>query len=78
MATVITSLATVIPVVGKTVLSYLWGGSLRLPFKNLVICWDRDDIQISRIILNNSQRLNARDLIFTSLFTHKVKIQSKL
>lgn len=26
MATVITSLATVIPVVGKTVLSYLWGG----------------------------------------------------
>jgi len=38
-ATVITSLATVIPVVGKTVLSYLWGGlkkaSLNLKVKNV-------------------------------------------
>jgi ubiquinol-cytochrome c reductase cytochrome b subunit len=36
-ATVITSLATVIPVVGKTVLSYLWGGLLKASPKKTLL-----------------------------------------
>lgn len=74
MATVITSLATVIPVVGKTVLSYLWGGLYKASRQKTLLDAGTGFLEqkfqyVCDYFMNNTGNLKS----FEVLFQNKVK-----
>jgi len=81
MATVITSLATVIPVVGKTVLSYLWGGLSKASRLKILLDAGTGFLKQTFLIefqyvwnyfMNNTGTLYIKNM-FEVLFQNKVK-----